>query len=272
MKICWDNIKNLIYDKEKEIWIKYIYYNSKRGNQKYIYVDECGWCHEPFLSLISSPGLFCCRSCGIRHKQTGKISPLKGKKISRRHVEKIRCANSCKIRTVEMRKRYSISKRGSNNPMYGVKGKDHPRCGVKNGVGVDTMMEGLRDYLKKKGLPYNTKGHPFKNTKRPDFSGENSPNWKGGVTSVNESLRKSIEYINWRNAVFEKDDYICIRCGIKGGRLVAHHNVPLNVIINDKLEDLLFDIDNGSTMCKNHHVELHSLNGYKYVEDGLERK
>lgn len=75
-------------------------------------------------------------------------------------------------------------------------------------------------------------------------SGEKHHNWRGGVTPINEKIRKSLEYKLWRQAVFERDNYTCVWCGDnKGGNLNADHiksfaNYP----------ELRFAIDNGRTL------------------------
>jgi len=78
--------------------------------------------------------------------------------------------------------------------------------------------------------------------------GENNGNWKGGITTEINKLRGSIEYKHWRKSVFERDNYTCQVCGIRGGKLQAHHIKNFS----DNLE-LRFDIDNGITICKEHH-------------------
>ena len=207
MKICWDNLDDLIYDVNSGFWLKVFYYERKgretlqKGTHKYKYIDKCKWCEDPFLSLVVNKGKFCCKSCGISHKQTGKPSGMSGKKHSMKARRKISKSNTGKIRTAEMRNRYSLSKKGKNNPWYGITGPAHYRYGKlwlkgskSNKANLEAMWEGHRQKLRDDGLPYNVSGHPLKGIKRPDFSDKNNPNWLGGVTSKNESIRKSIEY------------------------------------------------------------------------------
>ena len=76
-------------------------------------------------------------------------------------------------------------------------------------------------------------------------SGENSPMWNGGVTPESEKIRRSKEYIKWRNSVFLRDNYICQCCGeASGGNLNAHHIYNFSEYTN-----MRFDINNGITMC-----------------------
>ena len=74
--------------------------------------------------------------------------------------------------------------------------------------------------------------------------GEKNHNWAGGVTSENEKCRKSRAYIEWRKSVFERDNYTCQFCGIRGGELQADHIKPFALY-----PDLRLEISNGRTLC-----------------------
>lgn len=77
-------------------------------------------------------------------------------------------------------------------------------------------------------------------------------NWKGGITNERHRIRESALYKKWRVQVFERDKYICQSCGKIGGKLNAHHIKPFSVY-----PELRLDIDNGITLCKECHIELH---------------
>ena len=76
------------------------------------------------------------------------------------------------------------------------------------------------------------------------------------VISVCESdpqnLRNSKEYSDWRNAVFNRDDYTCQLCGQHGGKLNAHHIKQFK-----KFPELRLDLDNGITLCERCHKKVH---------------
>ena len=80
-------------------------------------------------------------------------------------------------------------------------------------------------------------------------SGENSSAWRGGVSAENEKARKSPEYKMWRKAVFERDRFTCVMCGISGVKLHADHIKPFAYY-----KDLRYDIDNGRTLCVPCHL------------------
>ena len=83
-------------------------------------------------------------------------------------------------------------------------------------------------------------------------TGENASRWKGGISNWRDVLWRSQSYKNWRKAVFERDDYTCQMCNVRGGDLEAHHILPIK---DNKNTLLIFDIDNGITLCKSCHNE-----------------
>lgn len=86
--------------------------------------------------------------------------------------------------------------------------------------------------------------------------GKNHYNWKGGVTSENETLRKSLRYKVWRASVYRRDKYTCQICGRKRD-LNAHHIKPWS-----KFPKLRFRVSNGKTLCVPCHINLHNKEGW----------
>lgn len=70
--------------------------------------------------------------------------------------------------------------------------------------------------------------------------------------------RKCPEYLTWRDSVFRRDNWLCQKCFVKGGKLEAHHIENFS-----SKEDLRFNVDNGITFCKHHHREFHKMYGIK---------
>lgn len=81
-------------------------------------------------------------------------------------------------------------------------------------------------------------------------------NWKGGITPINEKIRKSSEYKEWRKNVFEKDNYKCFFCGERGGKLNADHIKSFS-----SYPDLRFCVNNGRTVCEECHKKTETFGG-----------
>jgi len=79
-------------------------------------------------------------------------------------------------------------------------------------------------------------------------TGELSRNWKGGVNPINNSIRRRKIYKEWRKMVYERDNYTCQICGIRGIELHANHIKKFS-----DYPDLRFEINNGITLCKRCH-------------------
>ncbi len=127
--------------------------------------------------------------------------------------------------------------------------------------------------------------------KRPEMAGENNPSkrpdialkisnskkgkpridirkekchfWRGGISKINTNIRNSLEYAIWRRSIFERDNYICIWCGKRGGTLHADHIKPFALY-----PELRFAIDNGRTLCIECHkkTDTYLKNNKKYEE------
>lgn len=114
-----------------------------------------------------------------------------------------------------------------------------------------------------------------KGKENPYFKGENNPRWKGGITSENHRIRASVEYRDWRTKIFQRDDYICQECGIKGG---WHKELNKKIILNaDHIKpfalypELRFDVDNGRTLCINCHRKTNTY-GVNFIRYNLSFK
>ena len=90
-------------------------------------------------------------------------------------------------------------------------------------------------------------------------TGKNHHLWKGGITPINKIIRKSIEYKLWRKAVFERDNYTCQECKIRGSILNPHHIKPFSLY-----PELRFAIDNGQTLCVECHKKTDTY-GFKLL-------
>ena len=76
----------------------------------------------------------------------------------------------------------------------------------------------------------------------------------------------------WRKSIFQKNKYICVFCGQKGGELQADHIKPLFRILEENniktYEQALnckelWDINNGRTLCVNCHRKTDTWGNHK---------
>lgn len=88
------------------------------------------------------------------------------------------------------------------------------------------------------------------------LTGEQNPNWRGGLVNPNVRLRASADSKNWSQSVRNRDGK-CVGCGA-GGKLHAHH-----VKSWKKHPELRFDVSNGITLCPPCHQKAH---GWRFPE------
>lgn len=122
------------------------------------------------------------------------------------------------------RKKISDKKKGT--PAWN-KGKPAPwAIGNKYGAGKIPWNKGLKGFM----------------------AGPKNSNWRGGVTSLHEKIRKSDEYKKWRDDVLRRDKWRCVKCGIVQSRkikIIADHIKPFTLF-----PALRFVVENGRTFCK----------------------
>lgn len=91
---------------------------------------------------------------------------------------------------------------------------------------------------------------------KPRYGAENNL-WKGGIATLQNSLRATPEYKAWRKAVYGLDNYTCQVCGTNKD-LHAHH-----VLSFSQYPELRLDINNGVTLCRACHSDYHG----RYLPD-----
>jgi len=80
------------------------------------------------------------------------------------------------------------------------------------------------------------------------YDGIYARNWQGGKCKETQALRMTNEYKEWRMKVFIRDNFTCQACGIRGGKLNAHHIRSFR-----KYPELRLVVDNGVTLCEECH-------------------
>ena len=78
-------------------------------------------------------------------------------------------------------------------------------------------------------------------------SGDKNPNWKGGITGQDQEERNRFNR-EVRDLVFQRDDYTCQVCYIRGVILNVDHIKPWA-----KYPDLRFSMENCRTLCRPCH-------------------
>lgn len=106
----------------------------------------------------------------------------------------------------------------------------------------------LKLSLANKGRPSHNKGKPMSEEQKIKIGnanrGEKSVCWRGGITHWRKKIYHSKEYKDWRKAVFERDNYTCVWCGITKVELHADHIKPFGLY-----PELRTVLNNGRTLC-----------------------
>lgn len=91
--------------------------------------------------------------------------------------------------------------------------------------------------------------------------GKKAYNWSK-YSELCHLIRNSFKYRQWRCDVFERDDYTCVECGVRGVKLNAHHIKSfISIVKKHKIKSVeqsliceeLWNINNGLTLCEKCH-------------------
>lgn len=199
-------------------------YTHKKGYKRKDFSEE--WKKKISVSKKQNP---------TRYWLNKKRNPISwiGKKATEISKQKIRIAKLGK----------SPWNKGTKGLKLGVKGDKHyrwrgglPKC-------IDCHKQ-LKNRNAKRCVLCYRKTNPHK--------GEKNVNWNNGISRLNKTERQLLmqtsEYKLWRKAVFERDNYTCVWCGLKAVKLNADHIKPWR-----DYPELRFAIDNGRTLCEKCH-------------------
>lgn len=171
----------------------------------------------------------------LNHRHTGETKRKISEKNKNPSIDirtKISEGNKGKVRSDETRKKLSVAHMGH------VHSEDHKRKISESGIGRIVSEETRK---KMRGRKVST------GTRRVlsiAHIGEKNHMWKGGLTPINKTIRHSLEYRLWREAVFSRDNWTCQECNTRGGELHPHHLKPFSLF-----PELRFSIANGKTLC-----------------------
>ena len=100
--------------------------------------------------------------------------------------------------------------------------------------------------------------------------GKNHHNWKGGISPLYKKIQTSLEWKKWREEVFSRDNWTCVLCKKRGGKLHPDHIKQFAVIFYENkiisLEEArnckaLWDVKNGRTLCIPCHMNTDTWGG-----------
>lgn len=155
--------------------------------------------------------------------------------------------------------------KGNNGPKPWLKGK---KLSLEHRKKLSESHKGQVSHNKGKKFPWLSERNRIMNRQR---KGEKHWNWQGGKTPKAKQIRNSFEYKIWRTAVFKRDNYTCVWCGIKGsqtgGYLNADHIKPFALF-----PELRFAIDNGRTLCKSCHLTTETYGNRKFFPVDLQKQ
>lgn len=104
---------------------------------------------------------------------------------------------------------------------------------------------------KKKGrLGHSAYPHQIEVAK--SLTGEKHWHWKGGIGSPRRMLINRIEYKEFRDKIFQRDNYTCQICGKNKCYVHMHHKIPQSID-----ENLIMNENNVITLCVQCHCKQH---------------
>ncbi len=133
-----------------------------------------------------------------------------------------------------------------------------------------------KDIGKSLGVTRGTISVVCKGLRKRTLKGEKNPAWRGGVTKLQDIIRKSNKYQDWRKAVFVRDNYTCQITHEGSNKLVVDHIKPFALILKehniDSLEkayecEELWDINNGRTLkdCVHKNTDTYGWMTYNLI-------
>lgn len=203
----------------------------------------------------------------------GQISWNTGKKLSpltEKHKKKISKALQGHKTSDETRKKISKANKGRPSLLRGVPRTEEVKQKIsKSNLGKFPSKESKAKMSSSKKGKHSSPSTEFKKGSKapttafkrsdPRLVGSNNPNWKNGITPINNKIRTSYDYRLWEKNVFAHDNYVCKRCDEdRAYKLVAHH--VKNFAQYPKLR---FKVKNGITLCRDCHKEFHRRYGRK---------
>jgi hypothetical protein len=212
------------------------------------------------------------------------MAPPKDPEKYKLYVERQKAAREHVLADPEFRKRFTERMRENNSDPNWRKsnseGQKKIHADPERRKGFDAAMKKRSENIewRERLTKHNRKisSDPFYQEKHSKamvglMMGERNPRWRGGITPLGHQIRTSKQYLDWRDAIFKRDNYCDFFSGVRGGNyLNAHHIIPFNKIVkreriktfDDAMKcKALWDIDNGMTMIESSHRAYHEIWG-----------
>lgn len=164
---------------------------------------------------------------------------MKGRVRSKQHCENI--SKALKGKNIPLEVRAKISKTLMGHPA--TRGTTGMRLSKETRLKMSIIRFGKPKTKGRTGMPHTLETRR-KISEIHKKNREKNHFWRGGITNLNRTIRGSIEYKLWREAVFKRDNWTCVFCLKRGERLEADHIKPFS-----KYVELRFDVSNGRTLC-----------------------
>lgn len=132
---------------------------------------------------------------------------------------------------------------------FGINARPFSTKGLKPRLGA-ILSEETKHKISKSHIG---KKIPLEVRKKMGSKGNKNPGYIDGRTPKNKRIRHSIEFRLWREAVFQRDEWTCQECKIRGGNIHAHHIKKFA-----DYPELRTSIENGITLCEKCHRKKHT--------------
>lgn len=189
---------------------------------------KCGKLYRPRRKSTK----YCSRDCSIS-------ATFKGKPFTEEHKVNLSRSLKGKVHKNKEEKQHKICKYCKKDyiPCY----KKQKYCSSKCFATVEIKGKPVKESVKQKISMTRRKLSKF----------------DGYAISTNKLLRNSHKWKLWREKVFIRDDYTCKKCELRGCYLEPHHIIQVKECIEKGDLDMIFDIDNGMTLCRPCHKKIH---------------
>lgn len=279
IKICENCGEEFKGSKKRKFCSKKCYGESVSTSQ----IVKCPYCGKERIRQLKDikrySKLYCSIECRNKHALVGSNSPKYKERVLKncfvcdkqievtqaRNVESNVCSEECRIALLRIF----------------AEGKKINREIVKCSFCGDDIDRSPYKIKYKKNLFCNKKCKS--DWQKINQIGENNPSWKGGKTSLDDTIRASAEYYEARKICYKRDNYSSILSGVGGntgkGRLNHHHLTPISYLINKyeinkdnwrEFKDILFDVNNIVTLLESEHILFHKLNGKVSTKEQFE--